>query len=58
MVTLTHVFVVVGRSAVALRARACGVRWIELTLDAATLTGWYKLDEHKNVDKGIDRPEG
>jgi hypothetical protein len=29
------------------------LRWDELTLDAATLTGWYKLDEHKNVNKGI-----
>ena len=28
--------------------------WHEVTLDAPTLTGWYKLDEHKNVNKGID----
>ena len=27
--------------------------WHEVTLDPATLTGWYKLDEHKNVNKGI-----
>jgi integrase len=29
------------------------LRWDEVTLDASTLTGWYKLDQHKNVNKGI-----
>ena len=27
--------------------------WHEVTLDPDTLTGWYKLDKHKNVNKGI-----
>jgi hypothetical protein len=29
------------------------LRWDEVTLDPKTLTGWYKLDQHKNVNKGI-----
>jgi hypothetical protein len=29
------------------------LRWDEVTLDAKNLTGWYKLDQHKNVNKGI-----
>lgn len=27
--------------------------WEEITLDAATRRGWFKLDQHKNVNKGI-----
>jgi hypothetical protein len=27
--------------------------WEEVTLDPATRTGWYRLDKHKNVNKGI-----
>jgi integrase len=27
--------------------------WEELTLDAANRSGWYQLDKHKNVNKGI-----
>lgn len=27
--------------------------WEEVTLDAANRTGWYQLDRHKNVNKGI-----
>ena len=29
------------------------LRWDEVSLDPQTLTGWYKLDQHKNVNKGI-----
>jgi len=29
------------------------LRWDEVMLDAKNLTGWYKLDQHKNVNKGI-----
>jgi hypothetical protein len=27
--------------------------WEEVTLDPANRTGWYQLDKHKNVNKGI-----
>jgi len=33
-----------------LEGKKQNLRWDEVTLD---LTGWYKLDQHKNVNKGI-----